>query len=74
MSDIGVAEVSMLCGSLCGGGTKYTYTLQGWSLELRVHIRKVGKLNAHLTPRWSARMSHKVPSPNRRSRGAQLNR
>jgi hypothetical protein len=33
--------------------------LQGWSLELRVHIRKVGKLNAHLTPRWSARVEDK---------------
>ena len=27
-SDIGVAEVLMLCGSLCGGGAKYTYTFK----------------------------------------------
>ena len=36
-----------------------TRTPQGWSLELRVRIRKVGKLNAHLTPRWSARVEDK---------------
>ncbi len=39
-----------------------------------MHIRKVGKLNAHLTPRRSARVRDKVPSPSRRSRGAQLDR
>jgi hypothetical protein len=63
----------MLCGSLCGGGAKYTYTFKDgrWSYE---YIRKVGKLNGHLTPRWSARVEDKVPSSNRRSRGAQLNR
>jgi len=31
-------------------------------------------LGCGLTSRWSARMGNKVPSPNRRSRGASLNR
>ena len=64
----------MLCGSLYGSGAKYTYTFKDghWSYEYT--SEKWGKLNAHLTPRWSARVRDKVPSPNRRSRGAQLNR
>jgi hypothetical protein len=54
----------MLCGSLCGSGAKYTCTFKDVT-GVRVHIRKVGKLNTHLAHRWSARVSQKVPSLDR---------